>query len=36
MEAGSSAAPGPAPALLVIDDDTVHRMILCKVGARAG
>ncbi|MTW15831.1 response regulator [Rhodoplanes serenus] len=36
MEAGSPAAPGPAPTLLVIDDDTVHRMILCKVGARAG
>lgn len=25
-----------APTLLVIDDDTVHRMIICKVANRAG
>lgn len=30
------AAATDAPALLVIDDDTVHRMIICKVAQRAG
>ncbi|NVO14348.1 MAG: response regulator [Rhodoplanes sp.] len=30
------AAGAPAPTLLVIDDDTVHRMIIGRVAARAG
>jgi CheY-like chemotaxis protein len=29
-------ADAPAPSLLVIDDDTVHRMIIGRVAARAG
>lgn len=37
----AAAEPGPgatasSPSLLVIDDDTVHRMIICRVAARAG
>lgn len=34
MEAAFPTAA--APTLLVIDDDTVHRMIICKVASRAG
>lgn len=37
----AAADPGPdtgapVPSLLVIDDDTVHRMIICRVAGRAG
>lgn len=37
-EAGAAAAKAPptAPRLLVIDDDDLHRMIICRVGAKAG
>jgi len=38
IEAGDevpAAAPG-APRLLVIDDDNLHRMIVCRVAAKAG
>lgn len=37
---GPVAAPDPGPddmpRLLVIDDDTVHRMIICRVAAKVG
>ncbi len=29
-------APQPTPRLLVIDDDSLHRMFICRVAARAG
>jgi DNA-binding NtrC family response regulator len=29
-------APSATPRLLVIDDDNLHRMIICRVAARAG
>ncbi len=29
-------APGAAPRLLVIDDDNLHRMVICRVAAKAG
>jgi two-component system, chemotaxis family, chemotaxis protein CheY len=30
------AAPSAAPRLLVLDDDNLHRMIICRVAAKAG
>lgn len=36
MEAESVAAATAAPRLLVIDDDHLHRMIICRVAAKAG
>lgn len=33
--AEAEAAP-PAPRLLVVDDDNLHRMIICRVAAKAG
>ncbi len=33
---GSVIAPAATPRLLVIDDDNLHRMIVCRVAARAG
>ena len=38
-ERGTAATPDvpdELPHLLVIDDDTVHRMIICRVGAKVG
>lgn len=34
--AQASAAPSAPPRLLVIDDDNLHRMIICRVAAKAG
>jgi two-component system, chemotaxis family, chemotaxis protein CheY len=34
--AQAGAAPAATPRLLVIDDDNLHRMIICRVAARAG
>src|ERR1700686_4281670 len=31
-----NAARHPMPGLLVIDDDNLHRMIICRVAAKAG
>jgi hypothetical protein len=39
IEAGRGAAKAvteAAPRLLAIDDDNLHRMIICRVAARAG
>ena len=36
MAAESTAAAATAPRLLVIDDDNLHRMIICRVAAKAG
>ncbi len=33
---GAQVRPRPAPRLLVIDDDNLHRMIICRVAVRAG
>jgi two-component system, chemotaxis family, chemotaxis protein CheY len=35
-EAGANVAQPSAPRLLVIDDDNLHRMIICRVAAKAG
>jgi two-component system, chemotaxis family, chemotaxis protein CheY len=35
-DAGLVAANAPALRLLVIDDDNLHRMIICRVAAKAG
>lgn len=32
----TSGATDDAPQLLVVDDDTVHRMIICRIGAKVG
>ena len=32
----AAAAPPSAPRLLVIDDDNLHRMIICRTAAKAG
>jgi DNA-binding response OmpR family regulator len=34
--ASAQAGPRPVPRLLVIDDDNLHRMIICRVAVRAG
>jgi two-component system, chemotaxis family, chemotaxis protein CheY len=34
--AAAQVAPEAMPRLLVIDDDNLHRMIICRVAARAG
>jgi CheY-like chemotaxis protein len=34
--AGANVAEPARPRLLVIDDDTLHRMIICRVAAKAG
>jgi len=34
--APASGAPAATPRLLVIDDDNLHRMIICRVAAKAG
>jgi len=34
--AASAAAETPLPRLLVIDDDNLHRMIVCRTAAKAG
>lgn len=34
--AGAQPAPQSIPRLLVIDDDNLHRMIICRVAVRAG
>src|SRR5579862_1174655 len=34
--APAGVARGIAPRLLVIDDDNLHRMIICRVAAKAG
>lgn len=34
--AAAPATPGGTPRLLVIDDDNLHRMIICRVAARVG
>jgi two-component system, chemotaxis family, chemotaxis protein CheY len=34
--AHADAAPSVPPRLLVIDDDNLHRMIICRVAAKAG
>jgi two-component system, chemotaxis family, chemotaxis protein CheY len=34
--AHADAAPSVPPKLLVIDDDNLHRMIICRVAAKAG
>ena len=36
VEAESLAAAAAAPRLLVIDDDNLHRVIICRVAAKAG
>ena len=34
--AGGDVMRLPQPRLLVIEDDTLHRMMICRVAARAG
>jgi two-component system, chemotaxis family, chemotaxis protein CheY len=34
--AGANVAEPAQPRLLVIDDDTLHRMIICRIAAKAG
>ncbi len=36
LPAAAVAGPAAAPRLLVIDDDNLHRMIICRVAAKAG
>jgi DNA-binding response OmpR family regulator len=35
-DADRDVRPGGVPRLLVIDDDNLHRMIICKIAAKAG